>query len=74
MSILNSKTGYKFVILDKKTCYVHRLVAEAFVDNPNNYPQINHKDENKANNSVENLEWCTEKYNMNYGSRNAKHR
>lgn len=70
LSILNGKTGYKFVILDKKTCYVHRLVAEAFIDNPNNYPQINHKDENKANNFCENLEWCNEKYNVNYGTRN----
>lgn len=74
LSILNGKTGYKFVILDKKTCYVHRLVAEAFIPNPDNLPQINHKDENKANNSVENLEWCSEKYNINYGSRNANHR
>ena len=43
----------------KKKCYIHRLVAETFISNPNNYPCINHKDENKSNNNVSNLEWCT---------------
>lgn len=46
---------------------VHRLVAEAFIPNPNGYPIINHIDENPANNKVTNLEWCTYKYNAKYG-------
>lgn len=50
----------------KRRTSVHRLVAEAFIDNPLNLPQINHKDENKANNHVSNLEWCTAQYNIRY--------
>jgi hypothetical protein len=50
-----------------KRILIHRIVATAFIPNPYNYPQINHKDENPKNNSVSNLEWCTAKYNMNYG-------
>lgn len=64
--------GYYTVNLHKdgvmKTYYVHKLVAEAFIPNPDNLPCINHKDENKLNNSVSNLEWCTVKYNTNYGT------
>ena len=47
---------------------IHRLVAEAFIPNPLNLPQINHKDENPGNNIVDNLEWCDAKYNNNYGT------
>jgi len=52
--------------VNKKTYLVHRLVALAFIDNPNNLPFINHKDENKQNNRVENLEWCDQSYNVRY--------
>lgn len=65
------KTGYLTVELFRngksKRVLIHRLVADAFIPNPYNYPQVNHKDENKENNHVDNLEWCTAKYNMNYG-------
>jgi hypothetical protein len=63
--------GYKTVSLTKdgksKTAFVHRIVAEAFIDNPDNLPMVNHKDEDKTNNFVENLEWCTASYNRTYG-------
>ena len=55
-----------------KSYTVHKLVAEAFIPNPNNYKEINHRDENKINNHVSNLEWCTRKYNCNYGTRNKR--
>ena len=44
------------------------IKSSQFIGNPNNYPCVNHKDENNANNSADNLEWCTQKYNMNYGT------
>lgn len=64
--------GYLFRILCKngktENALIHRLVAEAFIQNLNNLPEVNHKDENKANNCVENLEWCSRLYNMRYGT------
>lgn len=51
---------------------VHRLVADAFIPNPTNSPEINHKDENPKNNSVSNLEWCDRVYNNNYGTRTER--
>lgn len=56
----------------KKQYYLHRLVAEAYLENPNNYPQVNHRDENKSNNCVNNLEFCTVEYNANFGTRNER--
>lgn len=47
---------------------IHRLVAEAFIENPNDLPEVNHKDENKENNMIGNLEWCSKRYNVLYGS------
>ena len=71
-----STNGYYRVSLCKnskhKKYFVHRLVAETFIPNPNNYPQVNHKDENKLNNKINNLEYCTNSYNINYGNRNNK--
>lgn len=66
------KDGYFYVGLCKdgkrKVFAVHRLVALHFIENKNGFPQVNHKDENKQNNEACNLEWCTEKYNTNYGT------
>lgn len=47
---------------------IHRLVAAAFVPNPNNYKEVNHKDEDKTNNNANDLEWCSHKYNMSFGN------
>lgn len=55
-----------------KNFYIHRLVAEAFIANVNDLPQVNHIDEDKSNNKVSNLEWCTIEYNLNYGTRREK--
>ena len=72
-----TKNGYRQVTLvnefGRKVCYVHRLVAEAFLPNPNNYTDVNHKDYNKENNCVSNLEWCNRsdnlKHSYNYSNR-----
>ena len=64
--------GYKIVTLNKdgkgQNKYIHRLVAETFLENPYNYKYINHKDENKSNNCVDNLEFCTAQYNSTYNN------
>lgn len=76
LTLHKDKNGYCIAALfkEKKTFYkkVHRLVAEAFLDNYSEDLQVNHKDENKENNDVSNLEMCTNKYNCNYGSRHTK--
>lgn len=69
---LNNK-GYLWVELrnkgNKKCCLIHRLVAEHFLENPNNYNLVNHKDENTQNNLYNNLEWCNASYNANYSKK-----
>lgn len=69
---VDSKQKYYRICLRKNGCstdyLVHRLVAETFIPNPDGLPQVNHKDENPANNSVCNLEWCSRQYNINYGT------
>ena len=74
----HNKKGYNAVCLYKdgktKQVTIHRLVAEAFIPNPNNLPEVNHKDKNKRNNSADNLEWCDRKYNVNYSKDDIKDR
>ena len=73
---LQNRNGYCSVDLykDKKhnTKSVHRLVATAFIDNPQGLPFVNHKDENPRNNNVDNLEWCTCEYNNAYGTKGSR--
>lgn len=68
--------GYYRVCLSKHNKntlkQIHRLVAQAFIPNPNNLSFVNHKDEDSTNNKVTNLEWCTHEYNCNYGTRNKR--
>ena len=70
------KRGYLTVNLycngQKQSKLIHRLVGETFIPNPDNLSQINHKNEIKSDNRVENLEWCDSKYNNNYGTRNER--
>ena len=68
LKISDNGRGYKKVVLYTEegkmvNKYVHRLVAETFIDNPNNLSEVNHIDEDKSNNCVDNLEWCDRKYN-----------
>lgn len=71
-----SNSGYLYVSLYKDgkehNRFIHRLVAKSFLSNPNNYPEVNHIDEDKENNCAVNLEWCTRIYNANYGTRNIR--
>lgn len=71
-----TRTKYQFVHLTKnkkaKICLIHRVVAMAFIPNPENLPEINHKDCDTHNNVATNLEWCDRKYNINYGDRTRK--
>lgn len=73
---VNKNNGYEQVTLYNhcycKTFSVHRLVAQAFIPNPKNLPQVNHRNEIKTDNVVENLEYCDAKYNCNYGTKNDK--
>lgn len=78
LKFTKTKDGYLRISLQnldekRKSFLVHRLVALAFIPNVNNKPQVNHKDENKENNTINNLEWVTEKENSNYGTRNKRH-
>lgn len=72
-----TKVGYLMVGLHKeateKYFFVHRLVASAFLENPQGFNEVNHKDENKRNNRADNLEWCSHKYNNAYGTRGTRH-
>lgn len=71
-----TKKGYLQVSLCKngkqKSCKIHRLVAKAFIPNNNHYSQVNHIDEDKENNCLDNLEWCNNLYNSNWGTRNKR--
>lgn len=70
----NSRDGYMSVMFrTHKRCRLGRLVAQAFIPNPRNLPEVNHIDCDRSNDNVENLEWCNRKYNMNYGDRAYKY-
>ena len=76
MKLQKDRYGYLQVQLSKdgkvKGCLVHRLVATAFLENPDGYTEVNHKDEDKENNKAENLEYCSSSYNINHGTRNKR--
>ena len=67
---IKDKDGYLTIQFNKKIYKVHRLVAQAFIENPYNKNEVNHKDMNKENNNVENLEWCTHLENMQHAFKN----
>lgn len=74
---INNKGYFTIVLLKdgkEKNKRISRMVAEVFIENPLNLPCVNHKDENRLNNNVSNLEWCDYKYNNNYGNRIEKQR
>ena len=66
------KYSYLTVQIKGKNHLVHRLVAENFADNPNNYKEVNHKDENRLNNNADNLEWCNHQYNIEYSVKKVR--
>lgn len=76
MKLSSNKYGYLIVQLksinSSRTCYVHRIVAEHFISNPNNKPEVNHKDFDKHNNSINNLEWATRHENINYSKERVR--
>ena len=76
LKVAKNRYGYLYVNLSNggisKNYTIHRLVAVTFLPNPENYNEINHKDENKENNCVQNLEWCSRKFNCNFGTRNKR--
>lgn len=87
MQVVNKKTGRSLKVGSDKNGYpevklcknnvethksLHRLFAEVYIPNPDNLPDVNHKDETRTNYSLDNLEWCTEKYNQNYGTVNQR--
>ena len=66
LKLRRKKKGYCTIVIKEKEKLVHRLVAETYIPNPDNLPQVNHKDEDKSNNQVSNLEWCSNQYNGEY--------
>ena len=76
LKLLKGSDGYFYIGLCKngikKNNLVHRLIAQSFIENPDDFPEVNHRDENKQNNKVSNLEWCTHQYNNTYLSKHRK--